>query len=191
MATDSNRPSATGEGTNTGQSAKKAKETAKDVAGEAGSTAKELGREAMDQARSTAGYVREQARTSVEEGKSQVAHQVGGLAKAFHKSSEELRNEELGRLADQSEWLAGRIEELQSYLQERSATDLLNDVRGVARSQPGWFLGGMLAAGVLTARFLHSSDSGSQHRSSGMSSGYSTSSYATGDTYSTTDTTRL
>lgn len=191
MATDSSKPSATGEGTKTEQTAKSAKDTAKEVAGEARTTAKELGNEAMDQARSTAGYVREQARSSVEEGKSQVAHQVGGLAKAFHKSSEELRNEELGRLADQSEWLAGRIEELQNYLQERSATDLLDDVRGVARSQPGWFLGGMFAAGVLTARFLHSSDSGSQQRGSGMSSGYSASGYSTRDTYSSGDTTRL
>lgn len=186
MATDSKKTSATGAGTDT---AKSAKETAKDVAGEARNTAKELGHEAMDQARSTAGYVRDQARSSVEDGKSQVAHQVGGLAKAFHKSSEELRSEEMGRLADQSEWLAGRIEELQRYLQERSASELLDDLRGTARSQPGWFLGGMFAAGLLTARFLHSSDSGSGSRQRSQRSDAYTSTSA--DTYRTPDTTRL
>ena len=175
MATDSNKSSATGQGTNVGQGAKNAKDTAKEVAGEAKNSAKDLGREAMDQARSTAGYVRDQARTSVEEGKTQVAHQVGGLAKAFQKSSEELRNEEMGRLADQSEWLAGRIEELQNYLQERSSSELLDDLRGAARSNPGWFLGGMFAAGLLTARFLHSSDKHSDDdRMSSTYKGYST-----------------
>ncbi|MEX2535498.1 MAG: hypothetical protein WD273_07835 [Trueperaceae bacterium] len=190
MATDSNKPSATSGGTSTGK-------VAKEVAQEAGNTAKELGREAMDQARSTTSYVRDQARTSVEEGKHQVAHQVGGVAQAFHKSSEELRSQELGRLADQGEWLAGRIDELQHYLEERSAGELLNDVRGVARSQPGWFLGGMFVAGLMTARFLHSSDShsGSSSRMNSGSDGGMSGSYAgstsTGDPYRTGDTTSL
>jgi F0F1-type ATP synthase membrane subunit b/b' len=153
MATDSNRPSATSEGTSTGQSAK-------EVANEAGSTAKKLGQEAMHQAKSTGDYLREQARTSVEESKNQVAEQVGGLAKAFHKGSEELRNDELARLADQGEWLAGRVEELQQYLQERSASELLDDLRGIARTRPAVFLGGLFAAGLMTARFLHSSEHG-------------------------------
>ncbi|MEX2541389.1 MAG: hypothetical protein WD314_06250 [Trueperaceae bacterium] len=180
MATDSNRPSATSEGTSTGQAAK-------EVAHEAGSTAKELGREAMDQARSTAGYVREQARTSVEESKNQMAQQVGGLAKAFHRGSEELKNDQLGRLAEQSEWLAGRIEELERYLQERDTSELLDDIRGVARAQPGWFLGGLFAAGVMSARFLHSSESSASQRTRQGSS------YGGGmdQTSRATDTTRL
>ncbi|HEX7004167.1 MAG TPA: hypothetical protein VF168_08260 [Trueperaceae bacterium] len=188
MATDSNKSTATGGTSSGGQGAKDAKETAKQVAGEARSTAKELGREAMDQAKSTAGYVREQAKSSVEQGKSQVADQVGGLAKAFHKSSEELRNEEMGRLADQSEWLAGRIEELQNYLQNRSTTELLDDLRGAARSQPAWFLGGMFAAGLLAARFVHSS-SAEDHsgRMSGSQTRYAT---TASESYRTADTTR-
>jgi hypothetical protein len=179
MATDSNRPSATEGGTSAG-------EAAREVAHEAGSTAKELGREAMDQARSTAGYVREQARTSVEQGKSQVAQQIGGLAKAFHRGSEELRHDEMGRLAEQSEWLAGRVEELQRYLQERSATELLDDLRGVARSQPGWFVGGMFAAGLVTARFLHSGDSSGGRPSQDIDRGA-----GPGQSYQASDTTRL
>jgi hypothetical protein len=179
MATDSDRPSATDGGTSAG-------DAAREVAQEAGSTAKELGRDAMDQARSTAGYVREQARTSVEQGKNQVAQQIGGLAKAFHRGSEELRHDEMGRLAEQSEWVAGRVEELQRYLQEHSATELLDDLRGVARSQPGWFLGGMFAAGLVTARFLHSSDSRSGQRSQYVERGS-----GPGQSYQARDTTRL
>jgi hypothetical protein len=179
MATDSNRPSATDGGTSAG-------EATREVAHEAGSTAKELGREAMDQARSTAGYVREQARTSVEQGKNQVAQQIGGLAKAFHRGSEELRHDEMGRLAEQSEWLAGRVEELQRYLQERSGTELLDDLRGVARSQPGWFIGGMFAAGLVTARFLHSGDSPGGHRFQDIDRGS-----GAGQSYQARDTTRL
>lgn len=181
MATDSSRPSSTGEGTS-------AAKTAREVAHEAGSTAKQVGREAVDQARSTSDYVRGQAKTSVEEGKNQVAQQVGGIARAFHKSSEELRNDDLGRLAEQSEWLAGRVEELQSYLQERSASELLDDVRGVARKQPGWFLGGMFAAGLIAARFLHSSDDAANSRSHSGSSRYDS---TLSDRYPAADTTRL
>jgi hypothetical protein len=178
MATDSsNRSSATGGSTSAGKAAK-------EVVQEAGSTAKDLSREAMDQAKSTVGYVREQARTSVEEGKNQMAQQVGGLARAFHKGSEELRNEELGRLADQSKWLASRVDELQNYLQQRSASELLDDLRGVARAQPGWFLGGMFAAGLMTARFLQSSEghtASAEQTYAGQTSG----------TYQSTDTSRL
>lgn len=164
MATDSNRPARTTEGGSASQSAK-------DVAQEAGKTAKELRRDAASQARSTSEYVREQARSSLDEGKGQVARQVGGLAEAFHKSSEELRSQELGRLADQSEWVAGRIEEMQSYLKERDPGEVLNDLRGVARRQPGWFLGGMFAAGLVASRFLQSGESYSQHHESGSSAG--------------------
>lgn len=180
MATDSKGPSAKSKGTSTG-------EAAREVAQEAGSTAKELGREALDQARSTAGYVRQQARTSIEESKNQMAEQVGGLAKAFHRGSEELRNDELGRLAEQSEWLAGRVEELQHYLQERDTSELLDDIRGVARRQPGWFLGGLFAAGMVTARFLHSSESSGSERNQPVSS------YGAGGEFAghATDTTRL
>jgi hypothetical protein len=179
MATDSDRPSVTDGGTSAG-------EAAREVAEEASSTAKEFGRQAMDQARSTAGYVREQARTSVEQGKNQVAQQIGGLAKAFHRGSEELRSDEMGRLADQSEWLAGRVEELQRYLQERDATELLDDLRGVARGQPAWFLGGMFAAGLMTARFLHSSDTAGRPRSQELERGS-----GPGQSYQARDTTRL
>lgn len=181
MATDSNRPSATSESTSAGQ-------TAKDVAHEAGNTVKEVGREAMDQARSTADYVREQASKSVAESKSQVAQQVGGIAKAFHRGSEELRNDELGRLADGGEWLASRVEELQHYLEERDTNELMDDLRAVARRQPGWFLGGMFAAGLVAGRFLHSSDS-----TSGARGQSSTGSYRTGMTqsYQAGDKTRL
>lgn len=164
MATDSNRPAKTTEGGSASQSAK-------EVAQEAGKTAKELRREAASQARSTSEYVREQARTSLDEGKGQVARQVGGLAEAFHKSSEELRSQELGRLADQSEWVAGRIEEMQNYLQERDPGDVLNDLRGVARRQPGWFLGGMFAAGLAASRFLQSGESYEKHHDSGSATG--------------------
>lgn len=164
MATDSNRPAKTTEGGSASQSAK-------EVAQEAGNTAKELRNEAASKARSTSEYVREQARTSLDEGKGQVARQVGGLAEAFHKSSEELRSQELGRLADQSEWVAGRIEEMQNYLQERDPADVLNDLRGVARRQPGWFLGGMFAAGLVASRFLQSGESYEEHHGSGSAAG--------------------
>lgn len=172
---DSNRATGTQAGT-PGQSVK-------DVADEAKHTARDIGHEAADQAKSTVGYVREQARTSVEESKNQVAHQVEGLARALHRGSDELRNEEMGRLAEQTDWIAGRIEELQHYLEDRSTSELLQDVRGIARNQPGWFLGGMFALGLMTARFLRSSES----HDSGYSSHYASAS----EPYRERDTTAL
>ena len=155
MAAESNRQTAS--------SGKSAQDAAREVAKEARDSAKEIGQEAASKARSTADHFREQARSSVEEGKTQVAHQVGGLAQALHKSSEELRNQELGRLAEQGDWLASRIEEFQDYLQNRPANEMLNDLRRVARQQPAWFLGGMFAAGLVAARFLQSGESSAHH----------------------------
>src|SRR5690625_288222 len=154
MATDSSKQSASSGSTS-------AKDAAKEVVSEARGTAKELGREAMDEARSTLGYVQEQARISVDDGKDQVATQISGLAQAFRKSSDELRHQEMGRLADQSEWLAERIDGLHRYLADRDSTELLDDLRSVARRRPGLFLGGMAALGFAAARFLHSSDASS------------------------------
>lgn len=159
MATDTNRPkSDANAGDKQEDAATTAREAAREVAGEAKTTVQELGKEVADQARSTAGFVRDQTRSSLEEGKAQIAQQVSGVVRAFQKGSEELRNDNLGRLAEQGEWVAGRVEELQNYLRNTDIDDLMDDLRNTARRHPAMFIGGLFAAGLLVARLLASSE---------------------------------
>lgn len=140
----------TGENTGSGGLGAQAKQQARD-----------LKEKVTEQARSALGQVRETANSTLADGKSQVANQVGTVSRAFHATSEHLRNEDQPELARLTETVAESIDRVSSYLTERDPGDLADDLEQFARRQPAMFLAGAFAVGVLAARFLKSSAPGS------------------------------
>ena len=49
---------------------------------------------------------------------------------------------------------------MSGYLEGKGLRDVLDDVSGFAKRQPGLFVGGALVAGLVAARFLRSSGHG-------------------------------
>lgn len=148
--------SATTSSVTTGGNTVTAQSAAEEVAQDARRRGEEVVGKAAHEAQRLAGRFREQAGGALGEGKTQLASQIGGVARALKASSEQLRKDDLGSLADLSDGLAGQVEAVQHYLGERSGEALLGDLRIFARRR-GLFVGSLLAAGLLAARFAQSS----------------------------------
>jgi ElaB/YqjD/DUF883 family membrane-anchored ribosome-binding protein len=99
----------------------------------------------------------------------QAGSQVRSLAEALRRSGNDLRGEgntSGARLAGQA---ADRVEQLGSYLEQKSGDELMRDVETFARRRP-WMLAGLgMLAGVAAARFMKASSEeryGDYHRAS-------------------------
>ena len=130
-----------------------ARDASREVAGEARRRSQEVADKVVHEAGQVAGRFRDQAGSALGAGKTQLAEQIGGVARALKASSHQLRGDELGGLADLSDALAGQVEATQGYLRERSGDALLSDVQTFARRRRGLFVGSLLFAGLLTAHF--------------------------------------
>lgn len=133
-----------------------AKSATREVADDARRRGQEVADKAVREAQQVAGRFRDQAGNALGAGKDQVAEQIGGVARALKASSNQLRRDELGGLADLSDALADQVEAVQGYLRERSGEALLDDLQTFARRRQGLFVGSLLVAGLLTARFSQS-----------------------------------
>ena len=134
-----------------------AKGAAEDVAAEAKESASVLKDEAVKQAREAGSLLRDRAKRTFDEGKGQVAAQVGSVAASFRRSGEQLRSDNHRDLARYNDLLAERVEEVADYLRERDADGIWRDVERTARRQPVLFFGGLLALGLVSAQFLRPS----------------------------------
>lgn len=188
--------------------AKQTAGTAKEQAGEVASTAK-------DKASEVAGTAKEQAQNVIGEAKAQAADLTGQLrtqaseqalsqrdraAETLRSLSEELRGMaeqggQNGMATSGARQLSTRTDDLAGYLENREPSDLIEDLRNVARRRPGTFLLGAAVAGLVAGRLIKgakaagSSDSASgQSRESvetsqpsALGSGYSTGSASDAD----------
>lgn len=126
----------------------------------------------VDQVKATAGQVGDKAGQLVDQAKeqampmlgnqlgSQKDRAVGGLgttADALRQTSQHLREQDQGSVAQYIDQAADRVEHFAGYLRQRQLGDLVQDAERFARRQPGLFLGGAVALGLLGARFLKSS----------------------------------
>lgn len=132
---------------------KDARSAGREVADEARRRSQEVADKVVREAGQVAGRFRDQAGSALSEGKTQLAEQIGGVARALKASSGQLRGDELGGLADLSDALAGQVETTQRYLREKSGDALLGDIQTFARRRRGLFVGSLLFAGLLTAHF--------------------------------------
>ena len=112
----------------------------------------------VHQAKNSIRQARDQATSSLTESRFQAADQIGGIATAFRRTSEHLRDENQGRLADLTESLAEQVERASSYLRNRDFAAVRQDLEGLARRQPAMVLGVGFALGLLGARFFKSSE---------------------------------
>lgn len=111
-----------------------------------------------DKARETASTVGDQVTARASEQKSRATESLGNVAQAIRKAGDELRQQEQGGIAHYTDEFAGQIDRLSNYLQHRSVGDLMRDVEGFARREPGLFLGAAFALGLLGSRFIKSSN---------------------------------
>jgi hypothetical protein len=107
-------------------------------------------KQALEQARDRAG-------SSLGESKKQLADQLGGLASAFRRTTEQLRDEDRTTVAGLTEAVAWRADQAANYLRQANVRAARQDLERLARRRPALVLGGALALGLVTARFLKSS----------------------------------
>lgn len=128
----------------------------REVAQDARRRSQEVVEKAAHEAQLVAGRLRDQAGSALNDGKAQLAGQISGVARALKASSRQLRDDDLGDLAVFSDGLAAQVEAVQRYLDTQSGDTLLEDVKRFARRRRGLFVGSLLVAGLLAARFAQS-----------------------------------
>lgn len=124
----------------------------------------EVAQQAQERAKEVAGQAQEQAKSAAATGKERAAGELDSVAQAFRETSHQLRDQDQQSMARYSNEVADRIEQVSTYLHDREVDELMHDAEDLARRQPELFLGAAFTAGLLFARFLKSSQSGSHMR---------------------------
>jgi ABC-type transporter Mla subunit MlaD len=102
--------------------------------------------------------VADKAQSSFENAKSSVTKQLSAAAQAINSAADQLERQDHGRLSQRMKQLVDKAENASQYLKDKSPKELKQDAEQFARNKPAWFLGGAFLAGVLSARFLKSSE---------------------------------
>lgn len=83
--------------------------------------------------------------------------QARSVADALRRSGDELRTQGKGGVADLTEQMAQRIEQVGSYLEQKRGDEMLRDIERFARRRP-WMLAGLgMLVGVAASRFVKAS----------------------------------
>src|SRR5207237_7678823 len=98
---------------------------------------REVKKQVVDLTKSSLRQARDRAASSLTESRFEAADRIGGMATAFRRTSEHLRQEDQGRVADFAESLADQVERASSYLRDRDFGAIRQDLEGLARRQPG------------------------------------------------------
>ncbi len=146
--------------------------------------------EAMDQAaerlrqtgRETVSDVQGELRDRFEQGKNAAADAAARSSEVLQHTSSDFSDQGQEMLARASSMLAGQLSNLAGRLENRSAAELSQDVRNLARSNPELFVAGGVAIGLVLSRFFKASAERAEPRSGAGSygTGSSDDSYGTG-----------
>lgn len=161
-------------------------DVAKDQAGRVGHAAADAGQQVAGTAAEQAGQVaretRRQARDLYREARGQVTEQAKGgqrmAADGLRSLAGELTDmadsgERHGVVSDLAAEAANRVGSLAGWLEHREPTDLIDEVRALARRRPGAFLIGCAVAGVIAGRLTRGTvDAQRDTGSPGGSGGY-------------------
>ena len=109
--------------------------------------------------------VRERAGAQLATQKDKACDGLGTVARAFRRTTQELREQQQDSLAEYIDGAADQLERLSSGLKKKNVGDLFHDVQQVARRQPVVFVGSAFALGLLSARFFKSSSPHRSHQS--------------------------
>ena len=110
--------------------------------------AKELASDAVDRAKGLAS-------DQVSEQREKSAGEIGKLATALHRSSEELGDTTVATYVDKA---ADMLDRMSGSVRDASMRDAVRATKEFARREPLLFLGGAFLTGLLAARFLKSSE---------------------------------
>ena len=110
----------------------------------------------VDQAKSTFREARDRAGSTLADSRRQAADQIGNIAGAFHRTGEQLRNDNQERIAGLADSFAGQVEQVAQYLREADLRSIGRDIERLARERPAVVYGAAFAVGLLAARFFKS-----------------------------------
>jgi hypothetical protein len=116
----------------------------------------------VDQAKTTFKQAKDRAASSLTDSRREAADQIGGLARAVHRTGEHLRNEDQPRIAGLADSLADQVDHVAGYLREADLPTVGRDIENLARRQPALVYAAAFAVGLLAARFLKSSETASE-----------------------------
>jgi hypothetical protein len=151
--------------------------TGQGIAEEAKAQARQAKNQVADKARSTVQQARERASNTLGERKSRIADQLGSVANAFQRTTQQLHSEGQDQLAGYGDTLVEQANRAADYLRRADLQAVQRDVENLARRQPTLIIGSAFALGLLSARFFKSSERRDQRdyqgdRSYGHSEGY-------------------
>jgi hypothetical protein len=118
---------------------------------------REVKDQVVNEAKTSYRQARDSAASSFNDSRQQAADRIGGIASAVRSTSEHLRSENQGGMANLTDSLAEQVERLSSYLRDRDLRAFRDDVENFARRQPAVAVGVALGLGMLGARFFKSS----------------------------------
>ncbi len=140
--------------------------------------AKQQGQQLAQQARQQAG---ELATRGTEQVKSQLANQkheasqrMVPIQTALRETAQQLRKQGQAPVAQYTDRASDQVERFSGYLRETEVDEMVDEVRGFARSRPALFLGSAALLGFLGTRFLKSSSQGASAGGGSADGGYGT-----------------
>lgn len=122
-------------------------------------TAHEVGEAAHHQAE---GYFNQQRDNAAEQ-----THKLTGV---LHKMADEFDNQQQPFFSKQAKKFADTTERFSHNLRDKDLRSVCDEAKSFSRREPALFIGGVIAAGFLAARFLRSSDQYSRDSNSRYSS---------------------
>lgn len=143
---DSKKSAAKNEAKQVGQ---EGKEAAKDVAGTAASEAKSVAAEAGSQAKDLMGTFTSEVKNQAGTQQQKVTDGIRSISDELKAMAEKSDNEMVANLVRQA---SQRTDTAASWLENRDASDILDDVKSFARRKPGAFLTIAAGSGVLIGR---------------------------------------
>jgi len=127
------------------------------IVGQATEKAAELVGQATERASDLVDRATEQAKPQLESQKERAVQSLGNAAHALRQTSQNLREQDQGAVAQAADWTAKQIERFSGYLRDRDVDDFTGEVERFARRQPALFLTGAFGLGLLAAGALKNS----------------------------------
>ena len=134
-----------------GDAARQTGEQARQAGAGALDQARDVAQEAKSRATSALGTIGEQASSVAEAQKANLAERLEDVAKAVHKSGEQLEGHQdwVAKLVEQG---ADELTSLATTLRSNDLQSLLGDLGSLARRKPALFVGASMAAGFALTR---------------------------------------
>lgn len=138
---------------NGGQAKREAKEAMAEARREAAAKVEDVKQEVKQGARD----LRHEAEDRADRWTSQMGQRVDSLGRALRAAADRLVEEGEGSMADVARDAAGQVERIGVYLGDESPSEMVHDFEDLGRRNPGAFVGGAFALGLMAGRFLRAS----------------------------------